>query len=82
MYSFSMSAWTVPLREATGTPVFLATPAYMHVRTEAGALIVIEVLTLSRGIPRKITSMSLREETLTPHLPTSPWAFSWSASYP
>jgi hypothetical protein len=35
-------------------------------------LIVIEVVTLSSGMPSKSVSMSCRDETATPHLPTSP----------
>ncbi len=82
MYSFSISAWTVPLSLAGGTPLFFPTAAYMQVRTAAGALIVMDVLTSSRGTPSKIASMSFREETFTPQRPTSPCAFGWSQSYP
>ena len=39
---------------------------------EAGALIVIEVVTCSSGIASKSASMSCREAIATPHLPTSP----------
>src|SRR5712692_3220908 len=82
MYSFNMSAWTVPLSFVIGTPFFFPTAAYMQVKTAAGAFIVIDVLTRSRGMPSKIASMSFREETFTPHRPTSPWDFGWSQSYP
>ena len=46
------------------------------------ALIVIEVLTRSSGIPSKSTSMSARESMATPTLPTSASARGWSLSYP
>jgi hypothetical protein len=38
----------------------------------AGPLMVIDVETLSRGIPSNSVSMSARLEIATPHLPTSP----------
>jgi len=40
------------------------------------------VETLSRGMPWKSTRMSRMEQTLTPTLPTSPMAISWSGSMP
>ena len=46
----------------------------------AGALMVMEVDTLSRGMPWKRRSMSARESMATPTLPTSPWARGWSES--
>ena len=46
----------------------------------AVALMVIEVVTWSRGIPSKSTSMSASELTATPSLPTSPRLMGWSAS--
>ncbi len=48
----------------------------------AGELIVIEVVTSSRAMPSKSTSMSASEATLTPHLPTSPREREWSGSRP
>jgi hypothetical protein len=53
---------------------------YMAKRMPAGALMVMEVETLSRGIWSKSISMSARELMDTPTLPTSPWASSWSLS--
>jgi hypothetical protein len=50
--------------------------------TEAGALMVIEVVTCSSGIPANRVSMSARLEMETPHLPTSPSEKGLSASYP
>ncbi len=46
----------------------------------AGALMVIDVDTLSSGMPSKRTSMSRSESMATPHTPTSPSARSWSES--
>ncbi len=48
----------------------------------AVALIVIDVLTRSRGIPSKRTLMSSTEQIETPTRPTSPSAIGSSASYP
>ena len=62
------------------TPCFSATAMYMARRMAAGALMVMEVLTLSRGIPSKRISMSSSESMATPTLPTSPWARGWSES--
>ena len=61
---------------------FFATVAYIAVSTDAGAFIVIEVLTLSNGIPSSNISMSFNDDILQPHLPTSPAHLSLSASYP
>jgi hypothetical protein len=38
----------------------------------AGPLMVIDVVTLSSGMPSKSTSMSRSVSTATPHMPTSP----------
>ena len=46
----------------------------------AGPLMVIEVETLSSGIPSNSVSMSARLEMATPHLPTSPSERGWSES--
>ncbi len=43
---------------------------------------VIEVETLSSGIPSKSSRMSSMESMATPTLPTSPWAIDSSESYP
>ena len=45
-------------------------------------MIVIEVVTLSSGIPSNSVSMSRSDETATPHLPTSPSESGWSGSRP
>ncbi len=55
---------------------------YMASTWGAVALIVIDVLTLLRGIPSKRISMSFKELTGTPAFPTSPSAKGWSESYP
>ncbi len=54
------------------TPCFSATAIYMARRMAAVELIVMEVDTLSSGIPSKSTSISARESMATPTLPTSP----------
>jgi hypothetical protein len=54
----------------------------MHRRIGAVALIVIEVLTRSRGILSNNTSMSARESIATPTFPTSAAAIGWSESRP
>src|SRR5438034_8137449 len=48
----------------------------------AGELIVIDVVTWSRGIPSKRVSMSCSDVTATPHFPTSPRDNGWSGSRP
>ena len=70
----------VPPRAAAGMPRFSAAAMYMAQRMAAGALMVMEVVTWSRGMPSKSTSMSAREETATPHLPNSPRAGGSSVS--
>ncbi|GFJ80546.1 hypothetical protein Phou_047260 [Phytohabitans houttuyneae] len=45
-------------------------------------MIVIDVETLSSGIPSKSSRMSSSESIATPTLPTSPWATGSSESYP
>ncbi len=81
-YSFRMSFCTVPCSLSGLTPCFSPTTWYMARSTAAGAFIVMEVDTLSRGIPLNTTSMSSRESMATPTLPTSPSARGWSESYP
>ena len=44
------------------------------------ALMVMDVLTLSRGMPSSSVSMSSRWQMGTPTLPTSPRASGWSES--
>src|SRR3990172_5099207 len=82
MYSLRMSFWIVPRSWRVSTPWRLATAIYMASRIDAGALMVIEVDTRSRGISRNRVSMSSSEEIDTPTLPTSPRAMGSSASYP
>ena len=53
---------------------------YRHISTEAVALMVMEVLTRSRGMSRNRASMSSRLQMGTPTLPVSPWAMGWSES--
>ena len=55
---------------------------YMSSSVAAGALMVIEVLTLSSGSPLNRVRMSSRESIATPTLPTSPLAIDSSESYP
>ena len=77
-YSFRMSFWMVPPRRSRDTPFSSATARYMAQMMAAGALMVMEVVIPSRGIPSNSTSMSAREDTATPHFPNSPAA--WGAS--
>ena len=53
---------------------------YIAQITDAGPLMVIEVVTRSSGMPSSRVSMSTSEETATPHLPNSPSAHSSSWS--
>ena len=57
-----------------------ATAMYSASRIAAVALIVIDVVTLSSGMPLNSSSMSSSDEIDTPTLPTSPSATGWSAS--
>ena len=80
VYSLSMSFWMVPPSAAAGTPRFSAAAMYMAQRMAAGALMVMDVVTRSMGMPSKRISMSARDETATPHLPNSPIAGGSSVS--
>src|SRR3990170_2875081 len=82
MYSLRMSFWTVPRRADRGTEACSATAAYRARRIGAVALIVIDVLTLSRGRSRNRVRMSSSVLTATPTFPTSPWARGTSESRP
>lgn len=82
MYSFRMSFCTVPVSSAGSMPRSSATSWYMSSSRAAGALMVIEVETRSRGIPSKSVRMSSTESTATPTLPTSPRASGASESCP
>jgi len=80
MYSLRMSFWMVPFNAVDGTPWRLPTAMYRASRIDAVALMVIDVLTLSRGMPSNRVSMSSSDATDTPTLPTSPRAKGWSGS--
>ncbi len=80
MYSFNTSFWTVPESFDRGVPRRSATAMTSESKIIAVALIVIERLTPSSGIPRSSRSMSSIVEIATPERPTSPWARGWSAS--
>ncbi len=73
-YSLSTSFWIVPPSFANGMPRRRATASTKASRTEAGALIVIETVTWSSGIPSKSVSTSAMVSMATPTLPTSPRA--------
>ena len=75
-----MSFWMVPFRSLGDAPCFSATTMYMASSMAAGALMVMEVLTFSRGMPLKRVSTSARESMATPTFPTSPMAISLSES--
>ncbi len=82
MYSFSTSFWIVPVSWCAATPCSSATSWYSRSSRAAGALIVIDVDTLSSGIPPNSTRMSSIESMATPTLPTSPCAIGASESWP
>ena len=82
MYSFRMSFWSVPESCDQSAPCRSATTRYMAKIIAAGALMVIDVVTRSRSIPSNSRSMSDRDATLTPHLPTSPCDSGSSGSRP
>src|SRR6266853_1380698 len=73
MYSLRMSFWSVPDIVFQSPPCFSATARYIAQMTAAGELMVIEVVTLARGILSKRTSISASELMATPHLLTSHW---------
>ncbi|MCG3135717.1 MAG: hypothetical protein HMLKMBBP_03450 [Planctomycetes bacterium] len=80
MYSFRMSFCTVPRRSFGDTPCDSAAATYIASTIAAGELIVIDVDTLSRGMPWKRRFMSSRHAIATPHFPTSPSLNGWSES--
>jgi hypothetical protein len=80
MYSLRMSFWMVPRNSSRSTSCLSPTAMYIAKRTDAGALMVIEVETSSSGMPSKTVSMSSSESMATPALPTSSWAISESES--
>ena len=79
-YSLRMSFWIVPPSVSAAMPLRSAASSYSSRSTDAGALIVIEVVTSSCGMPRMSSSMSSRESMATPTLPTSPCASGSSLS--
>ena len=74
MYSFRISFCSVPRSAVQGMPRFSATARYMASSAAAGALMVMDVLIRSSGIPEKRVSMSSSVSTATPQTPTSPSA--------
>ena len=80
MYSLSTSFWIVPVIWSPATPCSSATSWYMSSSTAAGALMVIDVLTESIGMPSNSSRMSSSESIATPTLPTSPEAIGSSES--
>src|SRR5579862_5638479 len=82
MYSFKISFCNVPEIFFQSAPCFSATARYIAQITEAGELIVIEVVTSASGILSNSVSMSASELIATPHFPTSPSDKGWSESYP
>ena len=68
MYSLSTSFWIVPASFAASAPFSSATSWYSSSRVDAGALIVIDVESLSRGRPPKRVRMSSIESIATPDL--------------
>ena len=70
-YSLRMSFWVVPSSTAAGTPWRSATAMYIASRIAAVALMVMDVVTRSRGMPSSSTSMSRSESIATPTFPTS-----------
>ena len=82
MYSFSTSFWMVPVSWLPAMPWPAATSWYISSSVAAGALIVMDVETLSSGSPENRTRMSSTESIATPTLPTSPRASGSSESYP
>ncbi len=80
MYSFRMSFWIVPPSFERSAPCCLATATYSASRIGAVALIVIDVVTCSSGMPSNSVSMSRMLQMDTPTLPTSPSAIGSSGS--
>ena len=72
----------VPRISSDETPCSSAMMIYIASRIIAGALIVMDVDTLSNGIPENNSLMSSNVEIDTPTLPTSPRDNSSSASRP
>ena len=77
-----MSFCVVPVSLPMSAPCSSAATWYSASSHIAVALIVIEVLVCSSGMPSNSARMSPRCPTGTPTRPTSPRARTWSASYP
>jgi len=75
-----MSFCSVPPSCAIGTPCFSAVTMYIAQITEAGPLIVIEVVISPSGIWSSSNSISASDEIATPQRPNSPSAHSSSWS--
>ncbi len=82
MNSLRMSVWIVPPSASGGTPCCSATQMYIASSIAAGALMVIDVVTCSSGMPANRSSTSARVSMATPSRPTSPSARGWSESQP
>ena len=78
--SLRESFCTVPRSSSQAMPRFRETDSSMLSSTMAGWLMVSEMLTWSKGMSWKRSSMSLTESMATPSRPTSPSANSWSES--
>ncbi len=72
MYSFRMSACTVPDSLFTSKPRDSASATYMASRIHALGLMVMETEIRSRSMSAKSASMSSRVSMATPSRPTSP----------
>ena len=82
IYSLRISFCIVPPKLALGIPLFSAFAIYIAQVIAAGEFIVIEVVTLSKGISSNKIDMSSKLLTPTPHSPNSPAAIGESLSYP
>src|SRR5437763_14044340 len=71
LYSLRISFCSVPPSLAIGKPRFAALTIYIAQMTEAGLLIVIEVVIVSSRQPAKSISMSEREQRATTHVTNS-----------
>jgi len=74
MYSLSTSFWTVPPSVPGGTPCSSPTTRYIARRMAAVALMVMDVVTRSSGIPSNTRARSSTVLIATPTRPTSPAA--------
>src|SRR2546422_3757207 len=81
-YSFRMSFWTVPRSDRRAMPRASPVATYRASRIAAVALIVMLVLTRSRGRPSRSVCISSRVEIATPTRPTSPRTIGTSLSSP